>query len=242
MPPDRPQVADVRAGVLRALVEANRGDEAADVGREIGAEFDSAGIVVRRAPRSLTRGPDASTDSLTVAPPTTNVTPRRRLLEVAAVVDGPAEDGDGACAAGRPRKRPVRSAVRALPREPPSTETSTPRDDAAAGVGGRSRNRDRRVRRNAAPLAGEVIVEVGATVSVDCTATTRPDCNRQRLHAHVGEEIHRRLLHRGCLARRCRGRDCCRAPTTTARCRRRRRARRSGGDTASTRGSPCQGA
>ena len=69
-------------------------------------------------------------------------------------------------------------------------------DHAAAGVGRRAGDGDAVVPPvTVAPAAGEVIVEVGAVVSVDCVAATRPASQRRGLRAHVGEEVDRRLLH-----------------------------------------------
>ena len=50
------------------------------------------------------------------------------------------------------------------------------------------------VRMLARPSAS-VIVEVGAVVSVDAVVATQPGQQRRRLHAHVGEQVDRRLLH-----------------------------------------------
>ena len=49
-----------------------------------------------------------------------------------------------------------------------------------------------------APPAGEVTSEVGARVSgrLATSGSTRPDLQRTRLRAHVGEEVDGRLLHR----------------------------------------------
>ena len=47
-----------------------------------------------------------------------------------------------------------------------------------------------------APAAGDVIVEVGAVVSVDFVARTSPRQRRPGLRAHVGEQVQRRLLLR----------------------------------------------
>ncbi len=49
---------------------------------------------------------------------------------------------------------------------------------------------------NVAPADGEVIVEVGGVVSVDAVASDQAGHQRGRLHAHVGEQVDRRLLHR----------------------------------------------
>ena len=42
-----------------------------------------------------------------------------------------------------------------------------------------------------------MIVDVGGVVSVDFVAATRPDSQRRRLRAHIGEQVDRRLLHVG---------------------------------------------
>ena len=48
---------------------------------------------------------------------------------------------------------------------------------------------------NDAPFAGDVIADVGASASVEAVAATRPDCSVAGLHAHVGEQVDRRLSH-----------------------------------------------
>ena len=47
-----------------------------------------------------------------------------------------------------------------------------------------------------APGAGDVIVDVGAVVSLDAVAGTNPGIRVSGLCAHVGEQVDRRLLHR----------------------------------------------
>ena len=70
-----------------------------------------------------------------------------------------------------------------------------------------------------------------------CADQTR--LQRERLDAHVGEQVDRRLLHREARRRRRRDRDCCRGPTTTGPCRRRTPARRSRARRASARDWRC---
>ena len=50
---------------------------------------------------------------------------------------------------------------------------------------------------------GEVIVDVGAAVSVEADAAHQPGLKRSWLRPHVGEQIDRRLLHRGRRLARC---------------------------------------
>ena len=76
-------------------------------------------------------------------------------------------------------------------------------------------------------------------MSVEATAGDQAGLQRQRLHAHVGEQVDGRLLHARRSEPRSRDRDCCRGPRTTGRCRRRTPARRSRAGRASARGSRC---
>src|SRR6185436_17107041 len=128
-----PQVADVRAAVARALVEADAFDEAADVAAELHAEFDRARVVDvghrgHRAgrPQARARAAGAVDDHGDAA---------AGELEVAAVVDRARPDGGLPRRAGRPLVAP-----RTRPRRRAPGRAAVHRDfdagDDAAAVGG----------------------------------------------------------------------------------------------------------
>ena len=114
------------------------------------------------------------------------------------------------------------------PTLPPPVSVAVPRDgerlpDRNGSAGGRRGDRRRRGRGVGARARGR-----------------QPGLQRGGLHAHVGEQVDRRLLHGGVRGRRrAAGRGCCPGPTPTGRCRRRRPARRSEPGTASGGGSRC---
>ena len=139
-----------------------------DVGAELHAELDRARIAVAPDAGGPCDGDHRSSTGRSARPaPTVTVMPADGHLEVAAVVDGAAEEGDAAGGAGLPREGPVSRPSRALPgraavgrdldaadrRRPPSAAVPVIVTYVFAGT--------------PAPFAGDVIVEVGATVSVD---------------------------------------------------------------------------
>ena len=109
-PARRPQPPDVGAGVAGGLVEAQPGDEAGDVGAELGADFGRVGVPV------LGRGevvvPDRAGTGLRDHIDAYLVS---RRLDVAAVVGGACLDGGRPSGARRPGVGPVAAPDRRMP-------------------------------------------------------------------------------------------------------------------------------
>src|SRR6185369_13999547 len=81
-----PQIADMRAGVLRALVKANTCDDARNIGRELHAELHRKSVWFCRVHRYRRWRPDTARTVRRRRGTDRRVDARIRGLEVAAVV------------------------------------------------------------------------------------------------------------------------------------------------------------
>ena len=121
-------------------------------------------------------------------------------FQVAAVVDRAAANRGGAERAGRPVEAPGRGALRDVPRGAAIDRHFDARHDAAAVSVAVPVIVTRLPLWTCAPAAGDVMTDVGANVSVDALAAISGEPDRRRsaacgLRAHVGQQVHGRLLH-----------------------------------------------
>ena len=123
-------------------------------------------------------------------------TPADGNLEIAAVVDRAALQ-DGCAARGR---RPRVASRLSRPMAgcqvvPLSAETSTPATTPPPPSAAVPLITTAVPDSSSDPAAGDMIVELGRVVSVEAVAGDQARLRRRRLHAHVGEQVHRRLPH-----------------------------------------------
>ncbi len=226
----RPQVSDVRAGVARALVEAQAGDLAGDIGAELDPELDRRRIVFDRwdhgvAPdRARTaRGDHLDGDS------------GARRLEVAAVVHGSGLDRGLTGLVRAPRVGPVPAPFGRMPGAVADLDLD-PADLAPARVGGGAGDRRLLVPRPRSPRSASSPAR--SAQRRRSRRSPRPDptagCRGGHPCPRTGSRSPAACGNR---AARCPGRGCRRGPTTTARYPRRIRAHHSRRGTGSGCGS-----
>ena len=191
VPVGGPQAADVRARVGRRLVEADAVDGAEDVGLELDPDLDRVGVAGVR--RSAGVVPDHSEHGQ----PTLTVVAAAGRADVAAVVGRADLDVRRRAAVHGPRVGPARRAAspgatscrrrsRPRPRRPRRRRRwPCRRSSCWRRPGGWRRWRARRWSRSAWWCRST------------CVAVLRPSAGqqRERLDAHVGEQVDRRLLH-----------------------------------------------
>ena len=190
-PRARPEIADVRPGVRCCLVEPHPRQESVHVRTELHPDLDRAWL--RRRPRWYRPAPERRVRRLR---PDRDHHPRQGVLEIPAVVDGPAQDGHGS---GRRRRPGVAPALAPRCRVPGAAAVHRhldPAHDTAADVRRRPGDDHRRVDRESGTGrrrgdAGDRRNRVGRR-----RGRNKVRLKGRRLDVHVGQQVDRGLLHR----------------------------------------------
>ena len=168
-PADGPERSGMRSRVPGRLVVANSGDEAVDIGSELHAQLGRTVVVVLGPGH---RGSEDRTRAVRLSSTERDRHAGARCLAVQAVVDCAALDRGGPRRWSTPRERPAGAPCGGSPGRPAVGGHLDAADGPAAGV--RCRPVIVTVPETVSPLPGEVIVEVGALVSVDAVAAVSP--------------------------------------------------------------------
>ncbi len=200
-----PEMADMSAGVARGLVEPQRGNEPGHVGSKPDAQFERPAVVRGGIRRRRQRRPEAArarrrcrrTDARRGL-----IRRRQGRLEIAVVVDRARLDDRRALCRWRPRVRPAFTARCRMPRHAVVDRYFHAGDDSqerrcAVRIDAEvlcrssdSRRRSHSELRRHGEDRGRRRREV-----VGCRCCDQTDEQTARLHTHVGEQVHRRLLH-----------------------------------------------
>ena len=190
-----PQVADVGAGVGRALVEAQPGDVAGLVGAELDAQLHGLGVLVGGGRSGLLVLEDRARADRRRGCPDHDPYPVRGGLEVAAVVNGAAANRRRPGVLRRPCVAPVLPSGGGVPGGAAVDGNLHAAHDAAARVRGGPGDRRRGARGQQLAVGGRCDGRLGRRVIRRSRGCREPGLAPARLDAHVGEQVDRRLLH-----------------------------------------------
>ena len=184
-----PEAAQMRTRIPRTLEETDTGHVPSDARRELDSRFDRR-RVARRGDGGLGCAiPDRARAG------DVDRCPRERGLEVSAVVHGARLEPCLAVPVGDPRVAPARCSDRWMPRLPAVCRHLDARDVTAARVGRGSGNRHRSAVGHGRSSRRRVDRRERRGSISRRDGRNQLRLERRRLHVHVGEEVHGRLLH-----------------------------------------------